>query len=97
MHPSELIPTGLTTSTRNLVDTYSVTPRRLRVAPSASRRWRSTSDAAGAGPLGDRSRADAEYAPSNAIFSDKALFTATPLVGVDEAIKLLQRLIKSEP
>jgi hypothetical protein len=38
----------------------------------------------------------AEYAPPNAMFSDKNLITAKPLVGVDEAIGLLQRSIKSE-
>jgi hypothetical protein len=38
----------------------------------------------------------AEYAPANAMFSDKNLITAKPLVGVDEAIRLLQRSIKSE-
>jgi hypothetical protein len=40
--------------------------------------------------------AGAEYAPSNAKFSDKNLITAKPLVGVDDAIRLLQRSIKSE-
>jgi len=38
----------------------------------------------------------AEYAPANAMFSDKNLITAKPLVGVDEAITLLQRSLKSE-
>jgi hypothetical protein len=38
----------------------------------------------------------AEYAPANAMFSDKNLITAKPLVGVDDAIKLLQRSIKSK-
>jgi protease I len=38
----------------------------------------------------------AEYAPPNAMFSDKNLITAKPLVGVDEVIRLLQRSIKGE-
>ena len=33
----------------------------------------------------------AEYAPANAMFSDKNLITAKPLVGVDEAIELLRQ------
>jgi protease I len=37
----------------------------------------------------------AEYAPPMAMFSDKNLITAKPLVGVDEAIRLLQGAIKS--
>jgi hypothetical protein len=38
----------------------------------------------------------AEYAPPNAMWSDKNLITAKPLVGVDEVIRLLQRSIKGE-
>jgi protease I len=37
----------------------------------------------------------AEYAPSNAMFSDKNLITAKPLLGVDEAIKLIRQSIKT--
>jgi protease I len=40
--------------------------------------------------------AGAEYAPPKAMFTDKNLITAKPLVGVEEAIRLLQRAIKSE-
>lgn len=38
----------------------------------------------------------AEYAPANAMFSDKNLITAKPLVGVDDAIGLLRQAIKSK-
>lgn len=38
----------------------------------------------------------AEYSPEKAMFSDKNLITAKPLVGVDEAIGLLRRSIKNE-
>ena len=38
----------------------------------------------------------AEYSPAKAMFSDKNLITAKPLVGVEEAINLLQRLGKNE-
>jgi protease I len=38
----------------------------------------------------------AEYSPLDAMFSDKNLVTAKPLVGVDEAISLLQRSIKKD-
>ena len=38
----------------------------------------------------------AEYAPANAMFSDKNLITAKPLVGVDEAIGLLRQSVKSD-
>ena len=38
----------------------------------------------------------AEYAPANAMFSDKNLITAKPLVGVDDAIGLLRQSLKSE-
>jgi hypothetical protein len=33
----------------------------------------------------------AQYSPANAIFSDENLITAKPLVGVDDAIKLLRQ------
>ena len=38
----------------------------------------------------------AEYAPEIAMFSDKNLLTAKPLVGVDDAIKLLKEHIQAE-
>jgi hypothetical protein len=38
----------------------------------------------------------AEYAPANAMFSDKNLITAKPLVGVGDAIGLLRQSTKSE-
>jgi hypothetical protein len=34
--------------------------------------------------------------PANSLFTDKYLITAKPLVGVDEAIDLLQQHAKSE-
>jgi putative intracellular protease/amidase len=36
----------------------------------------------------------AEYSPENAMFSDKNLLTAKPLVGVDDAVYLLQEFLK---
>ncbi len=38
----------------------------------------------------------AQYSPKNAMFSDKNLLTAKPLVGVDDAIKLLQEFLKGK-
>lgn len=39
----------------------------------------------------------AQYSPAKAMFSDKNLLTAKPLVGVDDAISLLRQLAKGEP
>jgi hypothetical protein len=48
--------------------------------------------------IGDLVRPDtgAEYAAEMAMFSDKNLLTVKPLVGVDDAIKLLKEHIQGE-